>query len=86
MPQLDFVSFHYILNTLSLSYLFVYVCATLFLLKPIFLEFFLRDKSSTVVFSESMLLFFMYSNKVVFSTLPRLTPNLQELKSQVKKR
>jgi hypothetical protein len=44
MPQLDFVSFHYILNTVSLSYLLVYVSGTLYLLKPIFIEFFLGNK------------------------------------------
>jgi hypothetical protein len=86
MPQLDFVSFHYILNILSVSYLFVYVAATLFLLKPIFAEFYLGDKYPIAAFSGWMLTFLMCSNKVVFSRVPKQTPSLLELKKRVRKR
>jgi hypothetical protein len=86
MPQLDFVSFHYIVNTLSIAYLSVYVVVLLFLLKPIFKEFFLFYKYPTTVLLSAMLLVTLYREKVVFTTLPRTTPNLSVLKAKVRKR
>jgi hypothetical protein len=56
MPQLDFVSFHYIMNVLSGSYLLVYVIVLLFLLKPIFKEFLVLHTFPTAVVLEVMLL------------------------------
>jgi hypothetical protein len=86
MPQLDFVGFHYAVNTLSVAYLSVYVVVLLFLLKPIFKEFFLFYKYPTTFLLCSMLLVTLYSEKVVFTSLPKLTPNLSELKAKQRKR
>lgn len=86
MPQLDFVSFHYIINTFSFSYLFVYILATLFLLKPIFKEFFLFYKYPSTVFFGAMLLVSLYSEKVLFTALPNTAPNLCDLRSRVRRR
>ena len=86
MPQLDYVSFHYILNTLSYSYLFVYVMITLFLLKPIFNEFFLFYTYPTAVILGAMLLFLLYSDKVVFTALSKHTPDLRPIRAVVRKR
>jgi hypothetical protein len=86
VPQLDFVGFHYAINTLSLSYLSVYVVALLFLLKPIFKEFFLFYKYPTTVILSSMLLVTLFEEKVVFTSLPKTTPNLSKLIAKEKKR
>jgi hypothetical protein len=86
MPQLDFVSFHYVFNTLSFSYLLLYVLAMLFLLKPIFREFFLLQTYPAYLFLEVMLLTSLHSDKVVFGALSQRTPSLRIIKSQVKKR
>jgi hypothetical protein len=86
MPQLDFVSFHYVLNTLSFSYLFVYVLVTLFLFKPIFKEFFFFFSYPTSLFLGVMLFFFLYSDKVVFTRFSSGNPNLLTLKNKIKKR
>jgi hypothetical protein len=85
MPQLDFVSFHYTINTLSLSYLFVYVLVSLFMLKPIFKEVFILYSYPTVLFLEVMLLVFLYSDKVVFTKLGRRTPHLDIMQCRVRK-
>jgi hypothetical protein len=86
MPQLDFVSFHYILNTLTFSYLFVYVVISLFLLKPIFKEFYLFSSYPTVLLLDVMSLVLLFSDKVVFTNLFRHVPELNILKAKVKKR
>jgi hypothetical protein len=86
MPQLDFVGFHYTVNTLSVAYLSVYVVVLLFLLKPIFKEFFLFYKYPTTIILSAMLLANLYAEKVVFTSLPKTTPDLSELNAKVRKR
>lgn len=86
MPQLDFVGFYYILNILSFIYVFIYIVFTLFLLKPIFKEFFYLYAFPTLMFLEVMLFFSLYSNRVVFTALLVHTPCLGALKAKVKKR
>lgn len=86
MPQLDFVSFHYVLNTLSFSYLFVYVLVSLFFFKPIFKEFFCFFSYPTTLLLDTMLLFFLYSDKVVFTKGLARGLDLTVLKNKVKKK
>jgi hypothetical protein len=86
MPQLDFVSFHYIINTLSFSYLFVYVTITLFLLKPIFKECFLLYSYPTSIVFDIMLLAMLFSDKVLFTKLMYRTPSFSRLRAKVKKK
>jgi fumarate reductase subunit C len=86
MPQLDFVTFHYILNSLTFTYLFVYVCISLFLLKPIFKEFYLFYSYPTVLFLDVLSLVILFSDKIIFTKLPRHVPIFSELKNKVRKR
>jgi len=74
MPQLDFVSFHYILHTLAISYLSVYIFATLFFLKPVFKELFSFYTFSTYLVLEVISLFALYNNKIIYFALLRHTP------------
>jgi hypothetical protein len=67
MPQLDFVSFHYTLNTLSPTYLFVYAVVTLFCFKPIFKEFFFFFGHPAYSNLRAMLLLPLCSEKIIFS-------------------
>jgi hypothetical protein len=85
MPQMDFVGFHYAVNTAGLSYLLVYTTTLLYFLKPIFKEFFLFYKYPTTFLICSMLLVTLYAEKVVFTTIPKTTPNLSRLQSKVRK-
>jgi hypothetical protein len=75
MPQLGLVSFHYITHGLSFSYLFLYISAVLWLLKPIFNEFLLYHSYPTNLLLSTMLLSVVYAEKVVFANLPRQTLN-----------
>jgi hypothetical protein len=86
MPQLDFVSFHYMINTLTFAYLFVYVITSLFFLKPIFREFYLFYSYPSILFFDVMSLVFLFSDKVIFTQLSRHVPVLSELTSKVRKR
>ena len=86
MPQMDFVGFHYAVNTLSITYLSVYVVVLLFLLKPIFKELFLFYKYPTTVLLSAMLLVTLHEEKVVFTSLPKTTPDLSVLEAKVRKR
>lgn len=85
MPQLDIISFHYLINSLGFSYLCVYVITLLFLLRPIFRECFFLYKYPSSVFLESMLLVPLYSEKVMFSIRPKRAPDLSAIKSIVRK-
>jgi hypothetical protein len=82
MPQLDFVGFHYVINTLSFSYLFVYVCVMLFFLKPIFNEIYLFYTYPTVLILSAMLLRPLYAEKVIFTALPKQTPCFWAMKNR----
>jgi hypothetical protein len=88
MPQLDFVSFHYILNTLSFSYLFVYAVINLFLLKPIFKYIYIFYAYPKAISLKLTLLSSLYRSKVVFSGLSlqiHIRP-LEKLRGKVKRR
>jgi hypothetical protein len=85
MPQMDVVGFHYAVNTLSITYLSIYVGVLLLFLKPIFKEFFLCYKYPTMFLLNAMLLVTLYKEKVIFTVLPRTTPDLAVLQAKVKK-
>ena len=76
MPQIDFVSFHYIINALSFSYLFCYVGFTMFLLKPIFKELFCVPAYRTRVVLHVMLSRFVCEDKIIFVAFPKPPRNL----------
>jgi hypothetical protein len=82
VPQLEFVGFHYIIHAFGSSYLFVYVIVTLFLLKPIFKEFFFLPTLPAAVVLEVMLLDKTFSEKVLFSVTKWRTPSLISLQKQ----
>jgi uncharacterized membrane protein len=83
MPQLDFVSFHYMLSLLSFSYLFVYVTVILFCLKPIFHEFFYKASYPMISYLEYMLLFCVYKEKIVCAVLScRISAKLRRISSR----
>ena len=67
MPQLDVLGFKYMLHVLSVSYLSIYSVVTLFLLKPIFREFFLFYTQSISVLLELMVILLLLESKVVLT-------------------
>jgi hypothetical protein len=65
IPQLDYIGFHYCLNGISISYLLAYTLLTMYLLKPIFTEFFLYFSYRSRLAQDTMLFSFSYSERLL---------------------